>query len=623
MDMTHPAATFGTGPLNTPLWFAQLLITFMFATGFISYYRRVWQLAFVLLADKPVMAWLVRALMIGASVGIGTGLHMVGWLVFTNATGLMFHNMGLFVLTFTLLDKGITWWEYGLRLLGIADVWAMHHMGYFDRPQFLLSVVGAGIGVGVLWHFREQIRYTVWRHIGVYTLIGVSFWTLLPPHSAGLVITPPIIVQGLSMYLVMVVVTAITLARDHQLEQRNQTNAQLAHYDSLTNAKSAAIYRRDVTRFFQAAHAGGHQLTVAAIDIDHFKQINDHYGHLVGDEVLIGVAKTIATELRRHQGQHSLYRTGGEEFSIVFVDVSHGDMQTIVTAVWAAVQKQHFEAGDYTVHATLSIGVAELQPSDQRFDDVYARADASLYQSKHNGRNAITIGDRTLNNHKKKHVMATRTLISQDVIDTQTAGKVVAKEVLVARYEYDHDRWNFPSRFMLPIDVQLNYIRDLLTIGDTDQIMLHLTQRQFEDVDTPERLLAFVQTQPQPVHLVVELDLSVQVRVLAAEAPRYRRNGIQIALVNVDARQPLAQLEPRLPYIDSLKVACNSLRKQYPVGLAQHDTHRWRDTVAPYHVSFIINEIENSVDADFAQRVLHARYLQGYYFDRPELPRLA
>jgi GGDEF domain-containing protein len=118
-------------------------------------------------------------------------------------------------------------------------------------------------------------------------------------------VTPAIIVQGLSMYFVMVVVTAITLSRDHKLDVQNAVNAQLAQYDSLTNAKSASIYRRDVTHFFQEAHEEGHHLTVAAIDIDHFKQINDHYGHLVGDDVLIGVARSIDTELSRHQGRHS------------------------------------------------------------------------------------------------------------------------------------------------------------------------------------------------------------------------------------------------------------------------------------------------------------------------------
>ncbi len=620
MEMGVRVVTRGAAPLSTALWFAQLLITFMFASGFISYYRRLWHTAFVMLKDKPGWQWVLRILMMVAAIGIGTGLHMVGWRVFTNASGLMFHNMGLFVLTFILLDQNITIGEYGFRVLGILDVWIMHHMAYYARPQFMVSLVGAALGLMILWYWRDQIRYHVWRHIAVYLYLGVCFWTLLPPHSAGLVITPTIIVQGLSMYLVMVVVTAMTLARDHQLDVQNASNAQLAQYDSLTNAKSVSIYRRDVTHLFQEAHENGHRLTVAAIDIDHFKQINDHYGHLVGDDVLIGVARAIDTELRRHAGQHALYRTGGEEFNILFVDADPEAVRTIVTAVWRAVQARQFAAGEYTIKTTLSIGVAEVVAGDEQFDDVYARADASLYQSKHNGRNAITFGDHTVNAGTHQHVMATRTLISQSVLDARDNRAVVAQEVLVARYEYDHDRWNFPVQFTLPIDVQLNYIKELLAVGESQKIMLHLTALQFANAETPARLQAFIAEQPQTPTLVVEIDREIAPEVLQANAPRYRSLGIALALINLDASNPLAGLEAYLPAVDILKVACGGLKKRYPSGLLDRSL---RDRlVQRYDIQFVVTGIENSVDAEFATKVMRARYLQGYYFDRPELPRL-
>ncbi len=174
------------------------------------------------------MQWVMRIAMMVGAIGIGTGLHMVGWLVFTNASGLMFHNMGLFVLTFILLDQNINLGEYGIRVLGIADVLLMHHMGYYDRPQFTIALIGMAIGLVVFRVWRSQIRYHVVRHTLAYLYLGVCFWTLLPPHSAGLVITPMIVWQGLSMYLVMVIVTAFTLAHDHQVDLQNAANAQLA-----------------------------------------------------------------------------------------------------------------------------------------------------------------------------------------------------------------------------------------------------------------------------------------------------------------------------------------------------------------------------------------------------------
>ncbi len=624
MNATTHVATLGTGPLSGSVWFAQLVISFMFAAGFITYYRQIWRYVLSLQKDKPVIAWVARVVIVLVAIGIGTALHMVGWLVFTNASGLMFHNMGLFVLTFILLDGHTTWWEFLIRVVGVANVWEMHHMGYFDRPEFAISVIGALIGIFVLRHWRDQIRYQVVRHVLAFLYLGSCFWLLLPPHSAGLTITPIITVQALAMYLVMVIVTAIQLAHDHRIDLQNAANAQMAQYDQLTNAKSASIYRRDVTRFFKEAHDGGHHLTVAAIDIDHFKQINDHYGHLVGDDVLIGVASTIDHALRANPGTHSLYRTGGEEFSIVFLDESLHAVQEIVTAVWRAVQQQQFDAGEYSVRTTLSIGVAELQPGDTRFDDVYARADASLYQSKHNGRNAITINDRTINKHANHHVMATRTLISQNVLVTQDLNAApIAQEVLLARYEYGHDRWNFPTVFVIPLAVQLNYISDLLAAGGCPRIMMHLTQRQFAAQETLDILKQYWARHPELIDLQVELDFHCDVLQLAAWAPRYHAAGLSVGMINVDGKQPMSAFNTRLQYLDVFKINCDVMRQRYPQGFTAADEANWRHYSPNAQVKFIVSGIENSVDAEFAMKVIKAPYLQGYYFDRPELPRLA
>lgn len=624
MNAAPHVATLGTGPLTGSVWFAQLVISFMFAAGFITYYRQIWRYVLSLHKDKPVITWVARIVIVLAAIGVGTALHMVGWLVFTNASGLMFHNMGLFVLTFILLDEHTTWWEFLIRVAGIADVWEMHHMGYFARPEFAISVIGAALGMFVLWRWRVQIRYRIWRHFLAFLYLGSCFWLLLPPHSAGLTITPVIIMQALVMYLVMVMVTAIQLAHDHRIDLQNAANAQMAQYDQLTNAKSASIYRRDVTRFFKEAHDDGHHLTVAAIDIDHFKQINDHYGHLVGDDVLIGVASTIDHALRANPGTHSLYRTGGEEFSIVFLDQSLHAVQAIVTAVWEAVQQQRFDAGDYSVRTTLSIGVAELMPGDTRFDDVYARADASLYQSKHNGRNAITINDRTINKRVDHHVMATRTLISQNVLtSTDLQAPPIAQEVLLARYEYGHDRWNFPKVFVIPLAVQLNYITDLLDAGGCPRIMMHLTERQFAGQATLDILKDYCAKHAELVNLQVELDFHCSTLQLAAWAPRYHAAGIEVGMINVDGQQPLMAFAERLPYLNAMKISCDVMRKLYPNGFTPADIANWQRYVGRLPVRFVVSGIENSVDAEFAVKVLKAPYLQGYYFDRPELPRLA
>lgn len=220
--------------------------------------------------------------------------------------------------------------------------------------------------------------------------------------------------------------------------------------------------------------------------------------------------------------------------------------------------------------------------------------------------------------------MATRTLISQAVLDATVEGTPIqAQEVLLARYEYDHDRWNFPTDFVIPIDVQLNYIRELLATGTTHRVMLHLSELQFVNPETPARLTAFIDGEPMKVLLMVEVDHNIQVTALAENAARYQQVGIEVGLINLDARKSLSVLRPRLPYVNLIKLSCASVRDRHPDGLSDPELQNWEKAIRPNHLKLVINGIENSQDAAFVREKLHVQYLQGYYYDRPELPRLA
>jgi EAL domain-containing protein (putative c-di-GMP-specific phosphodiesterase class I) len=72
-----------------------------------------------------------------------------------------------------------------------------------------------------------------------------------------------------------------------------------------------------------------------------------------------------------------------------------------------------------------------------------------------------------------------------------------------------------------------------------------------------------------------------------------------------------------------IKLSCASVRDRYPEGLSDPQVQTWENTVRPHHLKLVINGIENSQDAAFVREKLHVQYLQGYYYDRPELPRLA
>lgn len=126
-------------------------------------------------------------------------------------------------------------------------------------------------------------------------------------------------------------------------------------------------------------------------DIDHFKHINDTYGHLAGDEVLKGIASTVSNVLKKDGETLTLYRTGGEEFNVILPGYKVEQAQAVAQDVFNAVAQLSVKYNESVIHVTLSIGVSSLAVKDRNPLDFYKRVDANLYHSKKNGRMQITV----------------------------------------------------------------------------------------------------------------------------------------------------------------------------------------------------------------------------------------
>ncbi|MBN1630361.1 MAG: GGDEF domain-containing protein [Thermoleophilia bacterium] len=127
---------------------------------------------------------------------------------------------------------------------------------------------------------------------------------------------------------------------------------------------------------------------VLFVDIDHFKRINDTYGHEVGDRVLRMVAQTLKHNLRTTD---CLARWGGEEFLALLTEVGEKSLRATAEKLRMLVANSYLEVGDDMLRVTISLGATLVQPSDTR-ESLVARADALLYQSKTEGRDRVTLG---------------------------------------------------------------------------------------------------------------------------------------------------------------------------------------------------------------------------------------
>ncbi|MEM7465360.1 MAG: diguanylate cyclase [Pseudomonadota bacterium] len=127
--------------------------------------------------------------------------------------------------------------------------------------------------------------------------------------------------------------------------------------------------------------------SLAVFDIDHFKKINDGFGHIAGDKVLINLARQVQSEIRKGV---RLCRYGGEEFVIIMPNTSAETAYEFLEHLRAQIENYHFHHGETTVPVTISGGVAEVQQNDNS-DLIFERADQALYRAKNSGRNQCQI----------------------------------------------------------------------------------------------------------------------------------------------------------------------------------------------------------------------------------------
>lgn len=181
--------------------------------------------------------------------------------------------------------------------------------------------------------------------------------------------------------------TELTQALD-QLASANDRLVQSNQRDSLTGIYNRHYFHELLERQLYDAREDLQHLAVLMIDLDHFKRINDTYGHLVGDECLRAAARRMSDVLAQHGGV--LARFGGEEFVAALPGLNAAQAVAVAEAVRACVAADPVSAGEHDVKVTVSIGVHALDAYRIAGpDDALRRADEALYSAKSGGRNCV------------------------------------------------------------------------------------------------------------------------------------------------------------------------------------------------------------------------------------------
>jgi diguanylate cyclase (GGDEF)-like protein len=169
------------------------------------------------------------------------------------------------------------------------------------------------------------------------------------------------------------------------LKQSNRLLAELTTRDPLTHLHNRRAMMEILERELQRSNRKGNTLSIVMFDIDHFKLVNDEYGHQKGDTVLIAVAEQARIGLR---GYDFVARYGGEEFVLILPDTPHNGALMVAERLRMRIEQYELTGELGEIRVTVSLGIASY-PADEvtSVDSLIRAADAALYRAKREGRN--------------------------------------------------------------------------------------------------------------------------------------------------------------------------------------------------------------------------------------------
>lgn len=175
---------------------------------------------------------------------------------------------------------------------------------------------------------------------------------------------------------------------EDELQEKNRYLHLLASTDGLTGITNKRKFDELTLEYFDQAKRSEVKLSIMIVDIDYFKEINDKYGHIVGDRVLKFFVETTRSLLRKSD---VFGRIGGDEFSILLFDTDEWEARQVGEKICQEVHNKSLSYKECERSFTVSIGCSESKHSDESYKDLLERADQALYKAKSKGRNRVDV----------------------------------------------------------------------------------------------------------------------------------------------------------------------------------------------------------------------------------------
>ncbi|MDT0594602.1 GGDEF domain-containing protein [Glaciecola petra] len=254
-------------------------------------------------------------------------------------------------------------------------------------PSALSALIALGVLAVVVFGGQEHLFYIFPACIAWYLLskpaIGLSI-----AIGINIAILPIILNYDkeflIAFYVAMLPFILLLFCSSKTLHSHHTRINNLATIDYLTQAGNRRLFQQDLDNNIRNNERHNIPCCLILLDMDHFKALNDEYGHNIGDKVLVSVAKLTQQRLRRSD---SLYRLGGEEFAII---LSHSNLKEAVLAAKDLKRYIDAEQDSFLPAFTVSYGVSQYR-KEESAEDWLMRTDKALYESKEMGRDRITV----------------------------------------------------------------------------------------------------------------------------------------------------------------------------------------------------------------------------------------
>ena len=323
-----------------------------------------------------------RQLLLGLVLGVPAIAYTYG-MVWDFAAPVYYYVVVLVALTSTLFLIGI-WYRkispyvvsisLGCCALAAAAIWGIRAGNEYSGVHLILAAMNL-FAAGLFWYRLRRVSAGVMATVFGFVAWG-PFPTLVAFKNSGLPMTHDAEVWNIPKYLVAVGMI-VTL-----LEDQIRYSEHLAYHDALTGLPNRRLVQDRLLQAMAHADRASHKVAVLLLDLDDFKEVNDTFGHRVGDAALQQVVYRLSSRMR---AADTLARTGGDEFTVISEVTNHLGAQTLVSALESALVLPIKVEGKL-VRTGVSVGYA-LYPDDGTDPiELCAAADRAMYATKRGSR---------------------------------------------------------------------------------------------------------------------------------------------------------------------------------------------------------------------------------------------